>query len=1241
MDLKKNRKCSLKYFIKNYFLFSLVAVVFFASGFFIFSLEKVFADSINVTQVGITTSPQTINVNTPSSIITVQTQNVDGVIEKVSETTHVILSSNSSNGKFYNANASAGTCTTLLTEPFNITISSGSANKSFCYEDSTPGTYTLTASVENQTWTNATQDITINSSDDTGGSGGDSGDEGEGDDGGNSTPPTYTEITEDISSDTIWTKENGPYVINSEIFVSEGAVLYINEGVIVKFGSGGSLVVEGKIEARGIETDKIYFTSLQDDEVGGDTNNDGMDTYPAVGDWGYILVNSLSEKALFNNVVQRYSNSGLVFYYGSVVELNNFDSDNIITSLSAQGELSNINASGLELYDSSDISVTDSNFRNDDKMTISVYSNSLLNIINSQIEGSGHYVVNIVGSSMAMFDNVSVYANNLNGIAVSVYGESALDFNNGIVESIGSGFEVFNKSILDINNSDLSCGNNGVSVYLDSIVEFLGGSVSAFYNGFELYSEADANIEGVKISDALNAGVVAYNNISSTIDITKNEISDNEYGFIVYGTNFSAYENSIHDNFSFGAMTYLDSDIDFKSNYWGDKTGPTHLSNASGLGDAISDHILYTPFLEYDPLAEKERNPVILIPGITGTYLYKDYGDKEEIWPNVIKMFLPGDDSYLDDLILNEDGTENVEFPIIPGDIIRVISTVHVFDKLIEVLIENGYTEGENLFVFPYDWRFGTEQTASLLNKKIDDILNATGDAKVDIIAHSMGGLVAKKYIADNGSDKIDQLIFLGTPQLGAPKAFKVLMFGDDMSYGFDIVTIKDIKVKIGILSSITAKYISQNMPSVYELLPSGEYVSNNGSYVSNQISESLKSELNYDQTKNLMIEKGRNSLMFPFAENLHSSIDDLDLSNIKSYNFVGCGSDTIGKISLTQKLSWKNLFLKPTDDYELGYTDGDTTVPLVSASKTTGSEMFYVNKISHGALPASQSVINAITALLDDTLITFDDTLQDSDIYCGIEGDVVSVHSPAELHIYDEEGNHVGPDENGDIEYGIPNVSYDVFDEVKYVFLPKGMNYKIITNATDTGGYNFNIEKQEGENIVDSFNWTLIPLKTLDSSGEIWIGPDYPSEGYMIKMDDDGDGDVDNTYSESYDGTSEAEKIVYGNKDKKDHHIASSGSMSNIMDKNIIPRIEKNFDASKRNKNIVMNYIKPDYEGSRKEIKSTQESYEQKNIDKKENVNRYSAFVGGSDTKVSFVWPAIILFSIALILLVKMFIKL
>ena len=134
MELQKNKKWFSFYFIKNYFLFLIVAVVFFTSGFFIFNSEKVFAESGNITQLTITTATQSINTNVQSSIITVQTQNVDGISEKVSETTHLILSSNSSTGKFYNANS--GGCTSLLEAPLQLNMSSGSANKNFCYEDS-------------------------------------------------------------------------------------------------------------------------------------------------------------------------------------------------------------------------------------------------------------------------------------------------------------------------------------------------------------------------------------------------------------------------------------------------------------------------------------------------------------------------------------------------------------------------------------------------------------------------------------------------------------------------------------------------------------------------------------------------------------------------------------------------------------------------------------------------------------------------------------------------------------------------------------------------------------------------------------------------------------------------------------------------------------------------------------------------------------------------------------------------
>src|SRR5680860_1913656 len=56
-------------------------------------------------------------------------------------------------------------------------------------------------------------------------------------------------------------------------------------------------------------------------------------------------------------------------------------------------------------------------------------------------------------------------------------------------------------------------------------------------------------------------------------------------------------------------------------------------------------------------------------------------------------------------------------------------------------------------------------QTAGLLKEKINLVKQITGRDKVDIIAHSMGGLVSRSYIeGDNYQNDIDQVIFLGTP---------------------------------------------------------------------------------------------------------------------------------------------------------------------------------------------------------------------------------------------------------------------------------------------------------------------------------------------------------------------------------------------------------------------------------------------------------------------------------------------
>ncbi len=98
----------------------------------------------------------------------------------------------------------------------------------------------------------------------------------------------------------------------------------------------------------------------------------------------------------------------------------------------------------------------------------------------------------------------------------------------------------------------------------------------------------------------------------------------------------------------------------------------------------------------------------------------------------------------------------------------------HTYDQLISDLqTYGGYVLGQTLFTFPYDWRKNNEFTAQLLRSRIQDIKAQTGASKVDIVAHSMGGLIVRYYIeSELYQDDIDQLIFIATPQRGAPKAY-------------------------------------------------------------------------------------------------------------------------------------------------------------------------------------------------------------------------------------------------------------------------------------------------------------------------------------------------------------------------------------------------------------------------------------------------------------------------------------
>ncbi len=106
-----------------------------------------------------------------------------------------------------------------------------------------------------------------------------------------------TDVSGTISENTTWTLANSPYVVTGTVTVANGAILTIEPGVQVKFNSYIGLYVEGGVRADGTSGSEIIFTSIKDDNYGGDTNNDGSSSMPAAGDWYSIYFFDQSDDA--------------------------------------------------------------------------------------------------------------------------------------------------------------------------------------------------------------------------------------------------------------------------------------------------------------------------------------------------------------------------------------------------------------------------------------------------------------------------------------------------------------------------------------------------------------------------------------------------------------------------------------------------------------------------------------------------------------------------------------------------------------------------------------------------------------------------------------------------------------------------------------------------------------------------------------------------------------------------------
>ncbi|MCG2694466.1 lamin tail domain-containing protein, partial [Candidatus Parcubacteria bacterium] len=121
-----------------------------------------------------------------------------------------------------------------------------------------------------------------------------------------------------IDSNRTLKKSESPYLITYHLTVSEGITLNIEAGVVIKFtpNSGPDTIeTKGTIISNGTKEEPVVFTSLHDDEYGGDTRGDGIcdpnnasstAKCPKAGDWGQISIEPTSQNSRFDNTIFRY-----------------------------------------------------------------------------------------------------------------------------------------------------------------------------------------------------------------------------------------------------------------------------------------------------------------------------------------------------------------------------------------------------------------------------------------------------------------------------------------------------------------------------------------------------------------------------------------------------------------------------------------------------------------------------------------------------------------------------------------------------------------------------------------------------------------------------------------------------------------------------------------------------------------------------------------------------------------------
>lgn len=399
-----------------------------------------------------------------------------------------------------------------------------------------------------------------------------------------------------------------------------------------------------------------------------------------------------------------------------------------------------------------------------------------------------------------------------------------------------------------------------------------------------------------------------------------------------------------------------------------------------------------------DPTPTPSKTPLIIVPGIVASSNWKvltDRGDGGWDW---------------------------------------MVTAESSWRQFLDSLGKAGYQKDKDYFIAFYDWRKTNDWTDSdpgaalpakkYLTEAIDKAKTANpGVSKVNIIAHSLGGLVARSYVeSPNYRDDVNKAFLIGSPNAGSTFAYYTWE-GGEVPPNWEPVQKAALAIMIKMLSinflEEPYQMIHNHIKSIKDLLPIGyNYIIKNGNPFDwlnmQEVNNFLKNTSNPQNTAGIFANKGVNLI-----------------------NITGTGQTTWEKLrseDFLHQYLWKDG--KPLGS--AGIADGDNTV-LVSSSNLPGSEQITVAG-KHANLPnaATEQIFNKLgITYIPSALAGAPDEVM-----------VAWVASPVDLTVKDSQGNSVG------------EFLTDPESDKKWVFVenPTG-DYKLNLTGTGTGEYHVGVD--------------------------------------------------------------------------------------------------------------------------------------------------------------------------------------